>query len=292
MRGWNALTIYVDSLFVLNTILNFLLLLGSARLGGAPIRKGRMAASAALGGLYAVGCVVPGIGYLRGAAVKFAVMVLMLLCAYGWKRSAIKLGFLFLALSVAFCGVVMVMMNLFGVSLMLLNGAAYYPVSGRVLLLLAAAVYVLARTVFAGIAEHTGGELVPVELNAGEKTVKLTALRDSGNTLKDPVSNRGVLVADWQVAKALLPAEAGAELTGAQFAQPAELLPRLSGAAAAGKWRLIPYRAVGTAGGLLLAMRCDRIRVGKQMVQGGLVAFSPTPVSDGGAYTALIGGRV
>ena len=50
--------------------------------------------------------------------------------------------------------------------------------------------------------------------------------------------------------------------------------------------------AVGVSGGMLLAMRCDALRIGKRTVRGGVVAFSPTPVSDGGGYTALIGGSI
>ena len=286
------MTIYVDSLFLLNFLLNYLLLLGSARIGGAPIDRRRMAAAAALGGLYAVGCVLPGTAFLRHMAAKAAVCVLMLLCAFGKKRGVLRLGALFLALSVAFCGVVIAMMELLGSGLMLLHGTAYYPVSAQSLLLTAAAVYILARMVFARITEHSGGDLVDVELNTGGRSVKLKALRDTGNTLKDPVTNRSVLVVDWQVAKALLPVEAAEGLSQAQFAQPAELLPRLSAKTAAVRWRLIPYRAVGTAGGLLLAMRCDRVMIGRQTVRGGLVAFSPTAVSDGGSYSALIGGGV
>ncbi len=286
------MTVYVDSLFVLNALINLILLLGSARMGGAPVCRGRIAAAAAFGGLYAVGCVAPGLEWLRGTAARLAVMAGMLLIAFGWRRGTVKLGALFLGLSAAFGGLMLAMLHVFGVSLTLLGGVAYYPVSGLALLLTAAAVYILTRTVFARLAEHTGGELVPITLRCGPKTVKLTALRDSGCTLKDPVTGRGVLVAEWQTARALLPPEAAAPLSAAQFSRPADLLPRLSSKAAGGRWRLIPYRAVGTAGGLLLAMQCDQMEVGKQTVSGALVAFSPTPLSDGGGYTALIGGRI
>lgn len=283
------MTIYIDTLFLLNAILNYLLLLGSARLGGAEIRRRRLLSAAAIGGLYAVGCVVPQLGFFQNPVFKVIVGALMLLTAFSWKRSTIKLGLLFLALSFAFGGLVMVILNVYGTSLMLLNGAAYYPVSGRVLVLTAAAVYILAHTIFARLGEHVGGELVPIELNADARSVKLTALRDSGNTLKDPITNQNVLVAEWQIAKALLPREIGATLTEAQFARPTELLTTLSAGVTAGKWRLIPYRAVGTSGGLLLAMRCDMVQIGKEKQAGGLVAFSPTAVSDGGGYTALVG---
>ena len=100
------------------------------------------------------------------------------------------------------------------------------------------------------------------------------------------------MVAEWQTARGLLPPEAAALVDAAALRNPAELLPRLLTAMPSGKWRLIPFRAVGVSGGMLLAMRCDALRIGKRTVRGGVVAFSPTPVSDGGGYTALIGGSI
>lgn len=286
------MTIYVDSLFLLNAFLNYLLLLGSAWLGGTPAKRWRFLGAAVLGGLYAVGCAVPGLEFLSVLPCKVLSLALMLLVAEGPGRGVFKFGLIFLALSLAFGGLVLAMLQFFGTGLMLVNGAAYYPLSAGALVLTAAAVYLLARTVLSRVAQHTGGELVELELRFGPRSVRLTALRDTGNTLKDPASNRGVLVAEWRTAKALLPPPAAEGLEGPGFERPADLLPRLARAAPEGKWRLIPYRAVGTGGAMLLAMRCDAVRVGKRSVRGALVAFSPTPLSDGGGYTALIGGSL
>ena len=41
--------------------------------------------------------------------------------------------------------------------------------------------------------------------------------------------------------------------------------------------------------GLLLALRMDRVQVGEEDRGPMLAALSPTPVSDGGGYRALIG---
>ena len=56
--GGAAVTIYVDGLFLLNTALNGLLLLGTARLGGAAVVWWRIVLGAALGGGYAVAALV------------------------------------------------------------------------------------------------------------------------------------------------------------------------------------------------------------------------------------------
>lgn len=286
------MTIYVDSLFVLNTVLNYLLLLGSARLSGAVMRRLRLLGAAALGGLYAVGCVVPGLEVLRELGMKLVILALMILIAFGCRKAAIKQTLVFLGLSFAFGGIMLVMVNVLGTSLMLIHGAAYYPVSGRALVLTAAVVYLLSRTVLARIAEHSGAQLVPVEIFAGDRRTSLTALRDTGNTLKDPVTNQSVLVADWHVARQLLPPEVSAALTAEQFRDPVGLFERMNQTFQPRKWRLLPYRTVGTPGGMLLAMKCDQIILGKQKISGGLVAFSPNEVGADGTYTALTGGSV
>lgn len=284
------MTIYVDTLFLLNSAINGLLLLGSGRLGGVPPRPWRVAAGAGLGGAYAVACVIPDLAFLGGWPWKLLVSVAMAVCAFGFTRRTVKLWGVFLALSAAFGGLILVLVQLLGAGLLLVNGTAYYPVSGRLLLMTAAAVYILARTVFARLVQHSGDDLVRVELTSGEKTVKLTALRDTGNTLRDPATNRPVMVVEWQEAGGLLPPSA--PLHRGELSDPAALMTRMQAAAPEKKWRLIPYRAVGTSGGLLLGMTCDRMRIAKKTVEGGVIAFSPTPLSDGGGYTALIGGSV
>ncbi len=118
------------------------------------------------------------------------------------------------------------------------------------------------------------GQLVPVSIALGSKRVQLTALRDSGNTLSDPFSGQGVLVAQYDTAERLLP------ICRDQLRDPGKALEALHAQAPAVKCRLIPYRAVG-AGGLLLAVQCDQVTIGGQArrASGGLCAG---PVVGGG----------
>ena len=70
-----------------------------------------------------------------------------------------------------------------------------------------------------------------------------------------------------------------------------ELLLRLKTRAPALPARLLSYKCVGTQMGLLLCLRCE-IEVKPGVRKRCLAAFSPTPVSDGGNYDALIGGTI
>ena len=122
-----------------------------------------------------------------------------------------------------------------------------------------------------------GGGFVPVELSYGGKTLRLTALRDTGNTLTDPISGSPVLIVGSEIAGQL------AGLTKSQLRNPVESIAAIPGL------RLIPYRTVGNGGALLLGMRLKGMRIGKWKGNG-LVAFAPERLCEEGRYQALTGG--
>ena len=68
-----------------------------------------------------------------------------------------------------------------------------------------------------------------------------------------------------------------------------ETLERLGRQGWQGRCRLLPYQAVGVECGMLLALRLDGARVGTEDYGKLLLALSPTRLTDGGGYHALIG---
>ena len=166
------------------------------------------------------------------------------------------------------------------------NGIFYTNVDGGVLLIASAAAYVVLTVVFrASAGNRLKGLLVPVTLVWEERQVRLTALCDTGNALRDPTTGRPVLVAEGMRLGGLFPAELRPFLSYDALRSPADLLGRL------GEWRvrfrLIPYHAIGTAGGMLLALRADWGEVGGKRYDRLMVALSPTELGDG--FTALWG---
>ena len=277
------ITVYLDLVFALNFAVNYLLLRATARLGAAAIRNRRLLLGSLAGAVYAVLVWLPHFGWLKLIPCKLLCASMMLVIAFGLRHSTLLLAAVFGGITLVLCGAV------YGVAL-LQNGtvryrenALFYPVSFFTLLLTAAAVSLATRLLLPRLT-HAPDSLVPVIVQRTGRTVQLTALRDSGNTLCDPISGAQVLTVYWQAARRLFPADLS--LTAEDFAAPAALALRLQSEAP----RLIPYRAVGVRTGLLLALPCE-ITIGKE-TKLDLVAFSPTPVSDGGAYDALTGGVI
>ena len=117
---------------------------------------------------------------------------------------------------------------------------------------------------------------LPVELTVGDCTVQLTALRDTGNTLRDPITGKSVLVVDAVIAQ---------RLTGLQRAA---LLDPVKSMTAIPGLRLVPYQTVGNRG-FLLALQIPNARIGNKRGST-IVAFSPEIL--GTRYQALTGGSL
>lgn len=257
------MTVYLDLVILLNFLVDDLLLMGTNRLSGFPAAPGRCALAALLGGVYGGACLIPGFRFLGNLLWRLVSLGLMGMMAFGLSRSAFKRSGLFLLLSLA------------------LGGAAVSLERGTfpVLVLAAAGIWLLCCLAFGGTAG--GREYVPVQLIWGERTASVLALRDTGNTLRDPITGEQVLVLSGDVARDLT------GLTEQQLRSPLETLAQrpLTGL------RLIPYRAVGLSGGMLLGLRFDRVKIGSRETSA-VVAFAPEGLGEGSMYQALTGGVI
>lgn len=274
------MTVYADAVFVLNFSVNYLLLRASARLGGAAIRNKRLLCGALLGAVYAVAVYLPGLRWLSTLPVKLLCAAGMIVIAFGRRRGVLRLAAVFGALTLVLCGAVYGVELLKGGRVHYRADALFYPVTFFSLLLTAAAVSSACRLLLPKLT-FAADSILPLTLRLNGKAVRLSALRDSGNTLRDPVTGEPVLTVYWQAVRSLFPFA----LTAQALSSPATLALRLKSYAP----RLIPYRAVGVSSGLLLAIPCEITLDDHHKT--GLVALSPTPVSEGGAYEALTGGN-
>lgn len=282
-RGGGPVTVvYVDLLFLLNLVANYLLLLGTGRVAGSILRRWRIALGAAAGALYAVLLFLPGMQWLGRWPCKVAFGVLMPLIAYGGERALLRVILLFFGASAGLAGLVLAVELFGGAGLTLENGVLYSSFDLRLLLLLFVVCYFVMSLFFRRTGRHSTRETVLLQVWIGEKQVSLTALLDSGHTLTDPATNRPVVVANTEVFADFLPC-------GVDTAQPVDGLKRCKAAGMNGV-RLVPYRAVGVDCGMLLALKATSVTAGERPLGSLLIALSPTPVDDGGGYQALIGG--
>ena len=248
----------ISGVFVLNFFVDILLLLAATRLCGYPARLYRVILAGFLGGLHSACCLLPGFYFLGNTLWRIVSLGFIAVTAYGISLSAVRRGVIFAFLSLALGGAVM------GLN------------KGGIIGTLSAAGVITLLCFFGFRGRIMGSNYLPVELSYGDTHIRITALQDTGNTLRDPITGRQVLVVGADVAQ---------KLTGLSLQQlrtPIETIGALPGL------RLIPYRSVGS-NSFLLAIHLPKVKIGSW--QGGtLVAFAPDTLSSEGAYQALTGG--
>lgn len=255
--------VYLDGVVILNTVVDLLLILGTNRLTGFPPELRRSVAAAALGGIYAGLCLLPEFRFLGNVLWRMVFFVLITVVAFGSAAAGWRRGAIFFLLSMALGGIASGM------------GAASFAA----VCLCALLVRVLCAV---GIGRDQAGKTaIPVELNWQGRTVKLLALHDTGNMLRDPITGEQVLVCG---------ADVGAQLLGlpeSRFSDPTTLMTecKIPGV------RLIPYHSVGQPLGMMAALRLNNAKIGNS-VQNPLVAFAPHRIGAGDGIQMLTGGML
>ncbi len=274
--------VYIDLLFLLNFIANYLLLLGTGRIAGSILNRWRIALGAATGALYAVLLFVPELRWLGLWPCKILSGIAMPLIAFWAERFLFRNIIFFFCASAGLAGLVLGAELLGGAGLTIQNGVLYSDFDLRLLLLLFMLSYFIMSLLFRRRGRHSTREMTSLKIQIAGEAVQLTALLDSGHTLTDPATNRPVVVVNAGCFAWCLPDQVNLH-------QPVEAIKccREFGLQSA---RLIPYRAVGVDCGMLLALKAEAVIADGRNLGSLLIALSPTPVDDGGGYQALIGG--
>lgn len=253
--------VYLDLVMVLNFLVDFLLLLGTNRLAGFPAQPWRSAGAALLGAVYSGACFLPGFHFLGNLLWRGISLCLISIIAFGMNAGTWKRGGIFLLLTMA------------------MGGIALRVGRGDMISVVLCAVVCLILSAVSFGGQAGGREYVPLQIAFGEKSASLIALKDTGNTLRDPLTGEPVLVISASVA---------GRLTGLTPQQLRDPLETLSSRIIPGL-RLIPYHSVGNAGGFLLAKRFDDVVIGGKR-KSTLVAFAAEGLGNGEIYQALTGG--
>lgn len=281
--------VYIDSLFLLNLLLDYLLLRIAARICGQYVSVLRLALGAMFGAGYAVCAFLPGGGWLTQPLIKMMAGMLLCLIAFGGRKRLLRLTGVFFVCSCALGGGVLMVSLLGNSGFTYPNGIPATGLDVKVLLLSAAGIYFVLTLCARCLGRYSKlrREIVPVTLVLEGRSVKVDALVDTGNTLSDPLSDARVMIAEWEAVRSLFSGHVLVEENALR--EPVACAGVLSQILGEGRVRLLPYRAVGVETGLLLAIRVDQALIGGQVTERVLVALCPGKLAANGNYTALIG---
>ncbi|MDO4581248.1 MAG: sigma-E processing peptidase SpoIIGA [Bacillota bacterium] len=265
--------VYADVLFALNFCLDWFLLWASGCFLHLSTPLWRLLAATLAAALYGVGVLVPALAAAYSAPLAIAVSLLLLRAAYPWNgwRGFGKLCAAFYLICFAMAGAALAASTLLDAQ----GRHAYSPQilrAGCLLFALPPAL-ALARRGWSALSRVWRREdfLIELELCAAAQRIRLTALLDTGNDLREPLSADPVIVADYRAVRALLPQRLRDSFERAPD-DAAEILRLMAALPDGDGWtrrlRLVPFASLGARHGLLLGFRPDALSLlGEQPAQ-------------------------
>ena len=246
---------YADLTFLINVIMDFVILWTTAKLTGMAVNYRRLAAAAVLGGVYAVGCLFPQLApwyQLPAKVVVSSLLVIFAYCPASWKQFWAAFA-CFYGVSFAVGGAVIGSSYFLRASLPGLQPS--YPWLAVGIL----GAFVLGRAGEKYFLESFVPRVAcfPVSLTFGQWACKGEGFLDTGNNLTDPLTGRPVIIVEYSLLRSCLPQDVKTALD--RVAEGEDYLQAMPQTGWAHRLRLIPFTSIGRKHGLLPGLRCDSV---------------------------------
>lgn len=289
--------VYGDVILLENLIMNYLILWSTARLARYKYSKVKFFIASLLGSIYAVFSYFPEYSYLYSFFIKILFSILIVTIAYtpAYFHLLLKLIGIFYIVSFIFGGAAFGLFYFINGLDLTRNGVSFigdFPL--KILVVSAIAAYFTVRFSWDYIQHRIRRErlILRVEMSFDKKQLCLDALVDTGNSLKDPITNVPVIITEYEMIRELLPGDIQKifEQCGENDLNAIAEIMTISKWAA--RFRIIPYKSLGRENGMLIGFKPDIVTIydsnKKIQLCNIVIAIYRKKLSKDGEYSALI----
>ena len=272
--------VYADVLFLINFIASYVMLRLIERLIlKRHAQTVRVILAAAVGGIASVIIFCVSLPPVILVTVKTLSAVIMVFTAFFIPNGHVLRTVLWLfALSEMVIAAAMMLTMLLGktTGVLIKYGTVYFDIPARVFLPLIAVSYAAVAIFMKILQNRRAKKRYSVTITHSGRKITVTALFDSGNLLRDPISGKCVSVLEWDKARELLDADYAYD---ALLEHADEIIVRA-----------IPYRSIDGNGGTIYAFTADEMEIPeeKKTAEKTLIGLYNGRLSADGEYNALI----
>ena len=274
------MVIYADILVIINLIVDYFLLLATAKILRKNLSVWRLLLGAAVGGLSSLFIFLPQEPAIANAGFQVLLCGSMVLCVFGFRsvKPFLRASGILILVTCGYGGLMTALWQIAKPNGMIVkNAVVYFNISPTVLLLTSVMAYLIFMA--ASILFQRTSSLAEtcfVTVTAEGKSITMEGIIDTGNSLEDAFGGGEIIIADVSCVESLF-----GEKT---FFNDEKMQAR---------YRMIPCGTV-SGSGALDGYRCDRAVVsdGKKnvMLEKPILAVSKTPLHD--TYTAIVNPKV
>lgn len=288
------MTVYIDIVFLENILLNYIILLSTALISKAKINSPRILLASSIGGIYSILNYIVEISFFLNIVIKFIMSILLVVIAFNGSKikTMIKqLIFLYLV-SFTFGGIAFMLLFFVSPENIVLKENHFvgtYPL--KVTILGGILGFIIVFTVSQIIKDRMSKKamLCELEIFYKGKVKKVKTMIDTGNLLKEPITQTDVIIVEKNSLKDIVEEDI---LENIDNILKGKWLDTNDERIYSYRFKLIPFMSLGNENGLLIGFKPDYIKIydEEENVRNDiLVAIYNGRLSRNNLYTSLIG---
>lgn len=291
------MTIYLDVVLIENLMMNFIILLATGLILKEEIKKTRLLLSSLLGAIYSIVSYLSILEIYASQILKIILSIVMVYIAFNPQtiKKMWKDLLLFYLTSFVFGGAAFALIYIVRPQDILMKNGLFlgtYPF--KTILLGAIIAFVVIITAFTVVKSKITKKdmFTKIRIQLNQKSIETIAMIDTGNLLKEPITNTPVIVVEHTLLYGCLPKEILnhlEELLGGDFAKiPEEIKEEYIV-----KLKFIPFSSLGKQNGMLLGIRADNVEIQEEeknkRKEDIIIGIYNKSLTKRGEYRALIG---
>lgn len=262
------MTVYLDIVLLENLCMNYIILFATGYLMKISTKQIRIIAASILGGIYAVIAYLEILPIYSSFGMKIILSIIMVYLAFHPKgiKNLCKQLIIFYLTSFAFGGCAFALLYFIRPQDILMRNGVYvgtYPI--KIALLGGIVGFIITYLAFKIVKSklHKKDMIYEIKISIQEKEIKLKAMLDTGNMLKDPISAMPVIVVEKEQLYSILPSKLLDNIDKLIGGEGKTTLDQMEEKEYLTKFRIIPFSSVGKQNGLMLGFKADQVTIEK-----------------------------
>ena len=290
------MTIYIDIVFFENLIMNSIILIATGIILKQKLSWIRILLASSLGAIYSILSYISELKIYSNFILKIILSILIIYIAYNpqtikklWKSILI-----FYLTSFVFGGAAFALIYIVKPQEILMKNGLFlgtYPLKTVILAAVVAFIVLVAAFTIVKSKISKKDMFCDIEIELNSKKIETRAMIDTGNLLKEPITNTPVIVMEHTLLYECIPKEILDNLEnilGGDF----EKIPEETKKEYISRLKLIPFSSLGKQNGMLVGIKADNVKIIEEQEyekKNVIIGIYNKSFTKRGEYRALIG---
>lgn len=293
----DQMTVYVDVIFLENIIINYIILYVTGIISKTNIKQLKILLGSIIGATYAIIYYILNLKIYSSFIIKIILSIIIIYVSFNPKKFKIlfKQVILFYLISFVFAGAtigIIYMVNFQNITIQ--NGVLVGNYTIRTILIGIIIAYFLVMIGEKIIKTKFSKKdmICDIEVSFENKKIKTKALIDTGNMLKEPITNTSVIVLEYTLLYDIIPKpilDNLENILGGDLSK----IPKDLQTEYISKFRVIPFSSLGKQNGILLGVKGENLIVNIneeiKKIDKVIIGIYNKPLTKNGEYKGLLG---